>query len=223
MRHHLNREMLAPNVWTFPVDTEIVDEFSPLVADHDGDFETVEPAAQQWKSDIRWVSAANPAGFERFQSAFDRLGIADRASPYLDIDKGVRLYAGFLVLRARCTEPYFHVDWDNTNNEAFTVMTPISGRGHDFGLLYSRLDGETASYSYRRGEAIMFGDNFRHSTQPGQSDEPVALLCFEFGTDRMEHWPQILKTLGYQAHLLRRPDGEFEINRRSAVSPQGQS
>ena len=53
----------------------------------------------------------------------------------------------------------------------------------------------------------MFGDNFAHSTKPGRSDEPVVLLCFQFGTDKMEHWPEINAQLNTQATLLRLPDG----------------
>ena len=55
----------------------------------------------------------------------------------------------------------------------------------------------------------MFGDIFRHSTKPGSSSKPVVLLCLEFGTDKLEHWDKIVRTVGHQTGLLRRPDGEF--------------
>jgi hypothetical protein len=32
---------------------------------------------------------------------------------------------------------------------------------------------------------LIFGDGFLHATKPGQSDEPVVLLSFTFGTDKM--------------------------------------
>jgi hypothetical protein len=212
MPHFLNREMVAPNVMTVGVDPAIVAEFAAIDADDPG-FATVSP---KWKSDMAWVSAADEATFERFQSAFDRLQLAAHAEPFLDIDRVPRLYAGFLVVRSRCTEPDFHVDWVKTGNQAFTAMTPLSGGASGFGLLYEKLTGEIGDYDYRHGEAIMFGDNFRHSTKPGESGTPVVLLCFEFGTDKMEHWDKIRRTVGHQTGLLRRPDGEFT---RSAGGP----
>ena len=60
------------------------------------------------------------------------------------------------------------------------------------------------------GEAIIFGDNFSHSTKPGRSTKPVILLSFTFGTDKMEHWEKIFRTAGYQSKLVCRPDGEFQ-------------
>jgi len=95
------------------------------------------------------------------------------------------------------------------NNEAFTVLTPISDNARNFGLLYRKATGEIADYEYRSGEGILFGDNFLHSTKPGASDEPVALLCFQFGTDRMEHWPAIYAQMYRQVTQVRRPDGRF--------------
>jgi hypothetical protein len=212
MPHFLNREMVAPNVMTVEVDPAIVAEFAAVHANDPG-FATVSP---KWQSDMAWVSAADEATFERFQSAFDRLRLAAYAEPFLDIDRAPRLYAGFLVVRSRCTEPDFHVDWVKTGNQAFTAMTPLSGEAPGFGLLYEKLTGEIGDYDYRQGEAIMFGDNFRHSTKPGESGTPVVLLCFEFGTDKMEHWDKIQRTVGHQTGLLRCPDGEFT---RSAGGP----
>ncbi len=112
----------------------------------------------------------------RYSSAFERLGIPQQAAPYLDLDREVRLYFGFLVTRSRCTEPYFHHDWHGLNNEAFTVVIPVTPNHSGFGLLYKKATGETAEYDYRADEAIMFGDNFEHSTKPGVADDPVILL-----------------------------------------------
>lgn len=207
MKHFLNKDFLAPNVMTFAVDREIVGEFEGLATDS-AHFSHLRPPSN-WNTDIEWVSAADEETFELFQSAFDRLGIADHARPYLDIEREVRLYAGFLVIRSRCDATHFHVDWLKTNNEAFTVMTPVGDAPEDFGLLYRKLDGTTGDYPYKQGEAIGFGENFDHSTKPGRSNQPVVLLCFEFGTDRMEHWPMIKRTIGTQTTHLRRPDGSF--------------
>jgi hypothetical protein len=212
MSHFLNREWLAPNVLTAAVDPAVVGEFAAVGATDPG-FATVSP---EWQSDIAWVSAANEDRFALFESAFDRLALAAHVEPYLDLDRAIRLYCGFLVIRSRCKEPDFPVDWVKTGNQAFTAMTPVSRTASGFGLLYEKLTGEIGDYDYKPGEAVVFGDNFRHSTKPGSSSAPVVLLCFEFGTDKMDYWDRIRRTVGHQTGLLRRPDGEFT---RSAGGP----
>jgi hypothetical protein len=215
MRNFVNKPMAALNMVTFPIDVRIVDEFANYAA-LPGKLSTITPP---WKSDIQWVSAANQQAFDAFQSAFDRLDIAGHFRPHLDIEHEVRLYAGFLVIRSRCDEPQFHVDWMNANNEALTLLTPVSSNAANFGLLYHKFSGGIGEYDYKRGEAIVFGDKFVHSTKPGKSDEPVVLLCFEFGTDKMEHWPNIYSTIGYQLTHICQPDGKFvptELNSKRA-------
>ena len=207
MRHFLNDELLAPNVMTLAVDQKIVERFlalgrSPLPPG----FSAARP---KWNSDIRWISAITPETFDQFEAAFRQLGIAEHVAPFLDLDREVSLYAGFLVVRGDCAGPDFHVDWEKTDNEAFTLITPVSNNAAGFGLLYRKLDGEIGEYEYRPGEAIVFGDHFVHSTKPGRSDEPVVLLSFTFGTDRMVHWDKIARTAGYQSKMVRRPDGQF--------------
>lgn len=208
MKHFLNEELLAPNVLTVAVDRSMVEQFLSL-----GRSTHLPPgfaaARPPWNSDIRWISATTPEAFAMFEAAFRQLGVAAHVAPFLDLDAGVSLYAGFLVVRSQCAEPDFHVDWDKTDNEAFTLITPVSDNVADFGLLYRRLDGGTGEHEYRAGEAIVFGDHFVHSTKPGRSAEPVVLLSFTFGTDKMEHWDRIARTAGYQSKMVRRPDGEF--------------
>lgn len=85
-----------------------------------------------------------------FQSAFDSLGIGTQAAPYLDLDKQVRLYAGFLVVRNRCSEAHFHVDWVRSNNEAFTCMIPASTNAtQSGGCFYKQLTGAVGEYQYK--------------------------------------------------------------------------
>jgi len=208
MKHFINEEMGAANVLKVAVDPDIVREFLPLSADlsRRPDFYSAHPP---WNSDVRWISPRTEAGFAIFQLAFDRLGIAAHVEPFVDIEKAVRLYSGFLVVRSNCTEPDFHTDWVHANNEAFTLITPVTSNAAGFGMLYKKLTGTIAEYDYRIGEALILGDHFIHSTKPGVSDEPVVLLSFTFGTDKMEHWDKILQTAGYQSKLIRQPDGAF--------------
>ena len=206
MWHFLNQKMRAPNVTTVPVDPAIVAEFS---AENYPTIEGLGTVNPNWQSDIKWVAPNEPKAHGVFESAFERLGVAGHMTRYLDIAKEVRLYAGFMVVRSECATPNFQVDWAQTNNEAFTLLTPVSPGRQGFGLLYVTIDGQIAEYDYKVGEAIVFGDYFQHSTKPGRSDDPVVLLCFEFGTDKMEHWNKIFATIGGQSAMLRRPDGEF--------------
>jgi hypothetical protein len=206
VKHFLNREMLAPNVATFGVDSQIVERFGEP-GSLPGNYSTIQP--DKWHSDIQWISAADEDTFEIFQRAFESLGIAAHAAPYLDLHEKVRLYAGFLVVRSRSSEADFHVDWVDTNNEAFTCITPASANASGCGLLYKQLTGAIAEDRYNAGEAIAYGDHFAHSPQPEQSDQPVVLLCIEYGTDKMDRWPMIYRTVGKQVTHLRQPDGRF--------------
>lgn len=208
MKQFINAKLNAPNAMTIPVDLGVVREFGQpeqlpcrMIS--------VAPDRDDWNSDIEWISPDNEEGSALFESAFQRLGIPEQAAPYLDIEREVRLFVGFLVIRSQCTRPNFHTDWRQLNNEAFTVLTPITANSENFGLLYGKLNGEIGDYEYRPGEAIMFGDNFVHSTKPGRSREPVALLCFQFGSDKMKYWPAILPQIDTQATQLRRPDGNL--------------
>ena len=194
--------------WTLKVDPTIVREFLPFVRRRPSHhFSVVRP---RWNSDIRWIGPRSPDAYRLFESAFERLGIPRCVEPMLDLDHEPRMYAGFLVTRRRCRKPDFHVDWRNTQGQAFTLMTPASGNPSGFGLLYRDDSGSIREYDYAPGEAIFFTDDFMHSTKPGASDEPVVLLCFTFGTDRMTYWDRIRATSGSQSALMCRPDGEFE-------------
>ena len=194
--------------WTIDVDPAVVREFLPIARRRPSrHFSVVRP---RWSSNIRWIGPRSPEAYRLFESAFHRLGIASHVEPMLDLDHEPRMYAGFLVTRRRCRTPDFHVDWRDTNGQAFTLMTPVGGSASGFGLLYRDDSGMVRDYDYRSGEAVLFSDDFLHSTKPGSSDQPVVLLCFTFGTDRMKYWDRIRATSGSQSALTCRPDGRFE-------------
>jgi hypothetical protein len=208
VKHFINKQLLAPNVFTMPVDTGIVAAFADLAATAEADpaYCTLRP---EWNSDIRWISAATRPGFAKFEDAFKRLEIGASVREFVDVEREVRLYAGFLHTRSECAAAHFHTDWTRTNNEAFTLLTPVRGyEGQK--LWYKNMVGEVAEYRYRYGEAIVFGDHFIHSTPPGSCDPPFTFLVFNFGSDKMEHWAKIRRTTGTQCRLIRRPDGTFE-------------
>lgn len=209
MKHFINHDLLAPNVLTVPVDEDIVGEFRELArcVDPGSDYCRVTP----WSAinDICWISAASPRAFRTFQSAYERLDVARHVREYLDLEHEVRFYTGFLHTRSICKEANLHVDWIRTNNEGFTLITPVCGWSGDTKLLYRKLTGEVSEYAYKPGEAIIFGDHFIHSTPPGVCSPPLTLLVFNFGTDKMEHWGKLLRTQGRQCPLVQRPDGQF--------------
>ena len=214
VKHFLDPGLIARNAKTVSLDSSIVSEFAdPQLLP--GKLATIDPDSDRWNSDIEWISAADEEAFATFQSAFDRLGIAEQVAEYLDLDRAVRLYAGYLVVRSRCTGSYFHADWRGLNNEAFTLLTPTAPSSASFGLLYEKLTGDVGEYDYRFGEGILFGDDFVHSTKPGESSEPVVLLCFQFGTDKMEYWDRIYGCIGRQVTHVRRPDGRFVRTERA--------
>ena len=209
LKHFINHELLAPNVLTVPVDMEIVGEFADLARS-----EGMQPgyySLAPWPgiSDIRWISALSMAKFDLFQSAFDRLNIAQHVRQYLDIENDVRYYTGFLHIRQKCKESNMHVDWQLTNNEGFTIIIPIYGLENLPRLIYRKLTGEIAEYTYKYGEGILFGDHFIHSTPAEELDSPLALLVFNFGTDKMEHWDKLKRTQARQCPLVRLPNGEM--------------
>ena len=194
--------------WTIDIDAAIVREFLPLAARRPSrHFSVVRP---RWNSDIRWIGPRSAQAYRRFERAFRRLAIPALVEPMLDLDHEPRMYCGFLVTRRQCREPDFHVDWPDTGRQAFTLMAPASGNASGFGLLYRDDSGSIREYDYMPGEAIFFTDGFLHSTKPGSSAEPVVLLCFTFGTDKMSYWDRVRATSGSQSALMCRPDGKFE-------------
>jgi hypothetical protein len=208
VRKFVNDELDAPNVMRVPVDVGALEELRRLSTSKSAR-RWLFSMSPPWGSDIRWYSSRTKRQFANFRSIFERLGIGAHVEKYLDLDSEVRLYNSFLITRTRCLQTNFHVDWNDANNEGFTMMTPLSDNCSGFGLLYRKLDGSIGDYDYKPGEALIFGDDFVHSTKPGASSEPVVLLCFNFGTDKMEHWPKIEKTAARQGLLICRPDGQF--------------
>lgn len=164
-----------------------------------------------WSSDICWISPNTLQGYRSFKKIFDKMRIGDRMLHYLDIRKHVMLYSGFIVTRSRCTAPNFHLDWIETNGQAYTFLCPLTSVPSDFGLLYQDVAGVTREYAYKDNSGLIIGDHFLHSTRPGETAAPASILSFTFGTDKMEYWPSISKTVSSQGNLYRRPDGSFVV------------
>jgi hypothetical protein len=208
VKKFVNDELAAPNVLKVPIDLEAIKGLGPL-ASPDTAGRRFFSRSPQWHSDVRWLSPRSEADFALFRSVFERLDIARHVAPFVDVDREIRLYNSMLIVRSCCSEPDFHTDWRDNDNEGFTMMAPLTGNCSGFGLLYKKTDGSVGEYEYKLGEALIFGDDFVHSTKPGHSEEAVIFLCFNFGTDKMEYWPTIERTAARQALLTCRPDGQF--------------
>jgi hypothetical protein len=220
-KYFINPRMLASNVLEVDVPKDLLDSLKPIITEvasidaNDGfvalestlNYGVVQP---DWNSDLRWISQGDEATFAWFESLFQRSGAADQVEQYIDFQAEIRLYSGFFVTRKWCRDPHFHVDWKDGRNDAFTYLAPVSANCEELGLLYRNVRGEVCEYTYRRGKALIFGDHFEHAVKQGETAEPVVLLSFAFGTDRIERWPEISQTIGYQGPFLCRPDGVFE-------------
>ena len=177
------------------------------------DLDRLEPVRPSWNSDLEWLSTANRKQFRAFEHLFETLDVAAPVLPMLDLIRAPRLYSGFILRRQTCEAPDFHTDWTGCNRQAWTFIAPISDISPDFGLILRQPGGGEVPYAYCHGEGILFGDEVLHSTRPGRSEHPVMLLCFEFGTDRMEYWPAIHDCISTQSVMTQRPDGRFVVSR----------
>jgi hypothetical protein len=57
-------------------------------------------------------------------------------------------------------------------------------------LAYLDRWGRHRIYRYRKGRAVVFGAGFIHGTQRMRAASPRAFLCFTFGSDKEQHWPE---------------------------------
>ena len=163
-----------------------------------------------WKSDIEWRSANSFRSYGVFRACFERLGLSRIVSPFVEYERRIILYSGFFVTRSKCDGHDFHVDWvEETQNNAFTFLTPLIHPRGAPGLLLRDVCGEVRSYEYAPGRGIVLGAGIEHSTDMGASDTPSVLLSLTFGTDKMEYWDAISRTVLGQGNLIRLPNGLF--------------
>lgn len=206
-----NESLQAKNVVEIDVDRSALSSFQELIKNpFNEDYYITSPS---WKSDIKWISANNSKTHQFFYDHFTKMKIASSVMKYLDLKESPTLYQGFIVQRSKCTKTNFHEDWIHTKNQAFTFMTPITDNSDGFGLLYYDINGQVREYNYKAGKGILFGDKFIHSTKPGHSENPVMLLCFTFGTDKMKYWSSICLTAGYQGGMIQMPNKQWMRSR----------
>ena len=157
---------------------------------------------------LLWVSCNTAETHAIYRRFFDQLAIEEAVSRFVDHDRHLVMYCGFLVIGDRAPNPKWHLDYAPGAN-AYTLITPLfeleSGHGH---LLYRTSGNEIATYRYALGDAIVFGDHFFHSTQPyDRSGRARVLVSMTFGTDKLKYWPVLEQTVGDQSNYIVLPCG----------------
>ena len=156
---------------------------------------------------LAWVSADDLATHRAFKRVFDSLGLADAVKPLVDRRERIVMYQGFFVVSDGVADTTWHVDY-HAGSHAYTLLTPLfeldAGVGH---LLHA--DGQQIKrHEYRYGAGVVVGEGFMHSTEPHPpGPRPRVLVSMTFGTDRMEHWPVLQKTVGGQSPFVILPCG----------------
>jgi hypothetical protein len=160
---------------------------------------------------LLWLSTNDAATFAVYQRFFDALDINEDIKQLVDHDETIVMYCGFLVVGDRAPEPLWHVDYESGAN-AYTLITPLFELDADHGnLLYERQDGETGYYEYQAGEAVVFGDNFMHSTEAYEmASQKRVLVSLTFGTDKMKYWNILRNTIGDQSDYMVLPCGHVQ-------------
>ena len=162
-----------------------------------------------WKSDIRWISAAEPRTLhEFFAPLFARLRLPE---VFGSVGEMV-LFSGYFVARQETRRSHFHEDFGDTGCRAFTLMTPLYDMSAlpDCHLLCER-EESLHQYRYELGRAVVFGDRFVHATQTGKAPQPLAFLCFTFGDRRMTpgQWENAEFYIKNQAPFYFDPNGKL--------------
>jgi len=157
---------------------------------------------------LLWVSNNNIRTYNIFKSFLRSLDIIDDIKQLVDYKKSLRMYCGFFVVGNKMDRETWHVDYHNNAN-AYTLITPLFELDELHGnLIYKNEYSMVKKYRYKMNEAIIFGDNFHHATEPyEQTDKLRIMLSLTVGTDKIEYWDILKKTIGDQSNFMILPCG----------------
>lgn len=157
---------------------------------------------------LLWVSNDNLTTYDVFNGFFRSLDIVDEVKQLIDFENEVVVYCGFFVVGDHLPEAKWHVDYFDGAN-AFTLIAPLFQPVSTHGdFLYRDNESIVRKYRYKRGEAIILGDRFPHTTEPyPKTSSRRVLLSLTFGTDKLEHWRVLKETVGRQSNFLVLPCG----------------
>ena len=169
-------------------------------------------APKNWDSDVQWISVDSRSTYNYFLTYFKDIGLDDIFKDIIDVESEIVIYNIFFVVRSKCKKHKWHIDfYRGTNVNAFTLLTPLQDK-NDINLAYRDLNNEKKIYEYKRGTAIVFGENFIHSTNVSPKGGREVLFCFSFGTDKMRDWEVIKETAAHQGNYYMHPiDGYTNI------------
>ena len=201
----INNTLNAANVLEVSFDFNLIKHLKDEI--NKNDYFVARP---KWNSDIQWISNNSFRSYRVFYECFKSLQLNEIFKKFIDHEKEIILYSGFFVVRSSCKDFNFHVDWDNQcQNNAFTLISPIIHPENGVNFIYKDTEGKNRKYKYEIGKAIVFGSDFKHSTDIGSSSSPSVLLSMTFGTDKMQLWKPISKYVLGQGNVGRLPNGSF--------------
>jgi hypothetical protein len=164
---------------------------------------------ERYSNTMAWVSADDLATHGLFRRYFDSLDLEPSLKTMVDCERQIQVYCGFFVVADWFREPSFHVDYFDGAN-AYTLLTPLFALdpGHGHLLIRDRNNEAIYKYQYEVGSAIMIGDHLHHSTEPyARTGTRRVLLSLTFGTDKMQYWNVLRRTVGTQSDFMIMPCG----------------
>ena len=157
---------------------------------------------------LLWISNNNLGTYNIFKSFLKKLDILDDIKELVEYKKDLRMYCGFFVVGNKMDRETWHVDYHKGAN-AYTLITPLFELDELHGnLTYKNEDSNVEKYTYKMNEAIIFGDNFHHATEPYEKTDCLrVMVSMTFGTDMIEHWSILKQTIGNQSNFMILPCG----------------
>ncbi|PKL76342.1 MAG: hypothetical protein CVV27_10760 [Candidatus Melainabacteria bacterium HGW-Melainabacteria-1] len=157
---------------------------------------------------LLWFSSNTAQTYAMFRRFFDALQIEDDLKRLVDHRERIVMYCGFFVIGDRALDYMWHYDY-LPNTHAYTLITPLFELEPEQGHLLYQLGPESmGKYSYAMNEAIVFGEGFRHSTEPyAQTDNLRVLVSMTFGTDKLEYWGALRNVVAAQSNYFLMPCG----------------
>lgn len=166
-----------------------------------------------WKSDLRWISVNSLKTYEKWSNLFYEFNFDKTFDKLIDYDKKINIYSVFFVTRSQGVGHDFHTDWlGDADANAFSSMTPIQECREDtINLAYKDKNQDIKEYKYEKGKAIIFSEEFSHSTAIGKSETPDSFLCFSFGSDKEKYQEINKKTGAYQSKYYMDPQKGWSL------------
>ncbi len=157
---------------------------------------------------LLWISNNNIRTYNIFKSFLRSLDILDDIKQLVDYKKELRMYCGFFVVGNKMDRETWHVDYYNGAN-AYTLITPLFELDELHGnLIYKNESSTVKKYRYKMNEAVIFGDNFHHATEPYEQTEKLrVMLSLTVGTDKIKYWNILKNTIGDQSNFMILPCG----------------